>query len=92
MSLGSYLRVVLVLTLGRGPGEQDLDGVRGKSMCSTEIQPGEGKGAYSTGDDRAATYFPFWGLQSHEGLWNAPQLSLGRPGVGQARRGEAVTV
>lgn len=45
MSLGSYLRVVLVLTLGRGPGEQDLDGVRGKSVCSTESQPGEGKGA-----------------------------------------------
>ena len=44
MSLGSYLCVVLVLTLGRGPGEQDLDGVRGKSKCSTESQPGEGKG------------------------------------------------
>ena len=40
MNLGSYLSAVLVLTLG---GEQDQDGVRGRSMCRAESQPGEGK-------------------------------------------------
>lgn len=40
MNLGSYLCAVLVLTLG---GEQDQDGVRGKSVCRAESQPGEGK-------------------------------------------------
>lgn len=40
MNLGSYLCAALVLTLG---GEQDQDGVRGKSVCRAESQPGEGK-------------------------------------------------